>query len=178
MPKITFVIGGCRSGKSRHAQELAEATAPANRVYVATCVPYDDEMRDRVRKHQADRDRTWKTVEAPLDLPDTIRDTSRESGVLLVDCLTLWTTNLLLDPERSDRMPLWIDRLAEALEAAQCPVILVSNEVGGGIVPENALARQFRDWVGTLNQRIAACADRVIWTVAGIPVTIKGGGSG
>jgi adenosylcobinamide kinase/adenosylcobinamide-phosphate guanylyltransferase len=170
---ITFVTGGCRSGKSRHAQELAEATAPAGRVYIATCVPRDDEMRDRVRRHQADRDRTWTTVEAPLDLPGAISQQRSKAGVILADCLTLWTTNILLDPAEADRAETHFAKLTGALSGGGCPVILVSNEVGCGIVPENALARRFRDLVGFANQRVAAAADRVVWCVSGIPVPIK-----
>lgn len=170
---ITYVTGGCRSGKSRHAQELAESTAPAERVYIATCVPHDDEMRDRVRRHQADRDRSWSTVEAPIDLPEAVAEQRRKAAVVLVDCLTLWTSNILLDPAEADRAEDHLRKLTESLSGEGCPVILVSNEVGCGIVPENALARQFRDVVGFVNQRVAAAADRVVWCVSGIPVTVK-----
>jgi adenosylcobinamide kinase/adenosylcobinamide-phosphate guanylyltransferase len=170
---ITFVTGGCRSGKSRYAQELAEATARSGRVFIATCVPYDDEMRDRVRRHQADRDRSWTTVEAPLDLPGAIAEQRNRAAVVLADCLTLWTTNILLDPAEADRAETRLANLTEALAGDGCPVILVSNEVGCGIVPENALARRFRDLVGLANQRVAALADQVVWCVSGIPVPIK-----
>ena len=174
MKKTTFVVGGCRSGKSGHAQKLAEATASTRRVYVATCIPYDDEMRDRVIRHQRVRDRSWRTVEAPIELPGAVVAAAETGGVVLVDCLTLWTTNLLLSPAASPHIDKYVEDLVGALDQAACPVILVSNEVGSGIVPENRLARQFRDMMGTVNQRIAACADEVVWTVAGIPVVIKG----
>lgn len=177
MKKITFVVGGCRSGKSGHAQRLAEAAAPDRRVYIATCIPYDDEMRERVTRHQALRDRCWRTVEAPIELPEAVLAAGETGDVVLVDCLTLWTTNLLLSPEASPQVDRYVRDLVAALDRVRPPVILVSNEVGAGIVPENRLARQFRDVMGTVNQRIAACADAVIWTVAGIPVTIKGAGS-
>ncbi|MFP4308656.1 MAG: bifunctional adenosylcobinamide kinase/adenosylcobinamide-phosphate guanylyltransferase [Desulfococcaceae bacterium] len=170
---ITFVTGGCRSGKSRHAQALAEATARSNRTFIATCVPYDDEMRDRVRRHQADRDRTWTTVEAPLDLPGAIAEQRGKSAVVLADCLTLWATNILLDPVEADRAETHLEKLTAALAGDGCPAILVSNEVGCGIVPENALARRFRDLVGHANQRVAAVADQVVWCVSGIPVPLK-----
>ncbi len=170
---ITFVTGGCRSGKSRHAQELAEAIAPSGRVYIATCVPRDDEMRDRVRRHQADRDRSWRTVEAPVDLHDAITEQRRKAAVVLADCLTLWTTNILLNPDEAERAEAHLEKLVGALSGDGCPVILVSNEVGCGIVPENALARRFRDLVGFVNQRVAAAADQVVWCVSGIPVTVK-----
>lgn len=173
MKRITFVVGGCRSGKSSHAQKLAEAAASARRVYIATCIPYDDEMKDRVIRHQRVRDRSWRTVEAPIELPGAVSAAVETDDVVLVDCLTLWTTNLLLSPEASPHIDIYVRNLVDALDRAPCPVILVSNEVGAGIVPENRLARQFRDVMGTVNQRIAACADEVVWTVAGIPVTIK-----
>lgn len=172
--KITFVVGGCRSGKSGHAQRLAEAASSRLRVYIATCIPHDEEMKDRVARHRGDRDRTWRTVEAPIELPAAVTAASNSGNVVLVDCLTLWTTNLLLSPEASPRIPRYIEELESALNRAAGPVILVSNEVGAGIVPENRLARLFRDVMGTVNQRIAAAADEVVWTVAGIPVTIKG----
>jgi adenosylcobinamide kinase/adenosylcobinamide-phosphate guanylyltransferase len=173
LKKITFVVGGCRSGKSRHAQNLAEAAARTRRIYIATCIPYDDEMKDRIIRHQNDRDRSWHTVEAPVALPEAVADAGKTANVVLVDCLTLWTTNLLLTPETSDRIDRYVRDLTDALDDASCPLILVSNEVGAGIVPENPLARRFRDVMGIVNQRVAACADEVVWTVAGIPVIIK-----
>lgn len=173
MKRIIFVIGGCRSGKSSHAQKLAEATASAGRVYIATCIPYDDEMKDRVIRHQRVRDRSWRTVEAPIELPSAVSSAVETDDVVLVDCLTLWTSNLLISPEASPYVDRYVEDLVDALDRAPCPVIIVSNEVGAGIVPENRLARQFRDVMGTINQQIAACADEVVWTVAGIPVTIK-----
>lgn len=177
MKKTTFVVGGCRSGKSSHAQKLAEAAAMDHRVYIATCIPYDEEMKDRVIRHQDARDRTWQTVEAPIDLSEAVTTAGKRAGVVLVDCLTLWTTNLLLSPEAAPRIDDHVGNLIEALGRTPCPVVVVSNEVGAGIVPENRLARQFRDVMGTINQRVAACADEVIWTVAGIPVTIKSTGA-
>lgn len=173
MKETIFVLGGCKSGKSRHALELAEQM-PGNRKYfMATCVPHDDEMKERVLRHQQERSQTWKTVEVPLVLPEAIIEKSGKADVILADCLTLWITNLLLKPYDTEDIYEHIKRLTESAEKAQCPVILVSNEVGAGIVPENRLARLFRDIVGYANQSVASCADRVIWTVAGIPVSIK-----
>jgi adenosylcobinamide kinase/adenosylcobinamide-phosphate guanylyltransferase len=166
-----LVIGGCRSGKSRHALELAEKISDIKRIFIATCVPYDEEMKDRVRRHQQERGSSWLTVDAPVELADTILTCSQNAHVVLADCLTLWMSNLLMESEQTDRR---VEELIKAISRAQCPVILVSNEVGGGIVPENALARQFRDAVGFANQKVAACVDEVIWMVAGIPVKIKG----
>ncbi len=172
-PKITLVIGGCRSGKSRHALSLADRISGIHKYFIATCMPQDDEMRQRVVRHQAERGNGWVAVETPVHLSETIRDISPKAHVLLVDCLTLWVSNLMLEHADPDSIALQAERLTESLRNAACPVFLVSNEVGGGIVPDNFLARQFRDAVGLVNQKIAACADEVIWMVAGIPVKIK-----
>ena len=173
MSESIFVIGGCRSGKSSHAMRLSETIASEERVYVATCVPYDDEMKDRVVKHQEERDGTWRTVEAPMDLPGTIRKESCRSNVMLIDCLTLWVTNMLMNDYEDSKIEREVTALISEIKKAECPVILVSNEVGAGIVPENKLARKFRDIAGFTNQKIAASADSVVWMVAGIPVDIK-----
>ena len=175
MTDITFVVGGCRSGKSSHALRFAESTPADRRIFVATCVPRDDEMRSRAANHQGERGGEWETLEVPETLAEAVADHSRPGTLLLIDCLTLWASNLLLaddDPQSIDRP---LDELISALKGAAGPVILVSNEVGTGIVPENRLARLYRDMVGKVNQTVAACADRVILTVAGIPVAIKGG---
>lgn len=174
MNPIVLCIGGCRSGKSRYAQELAESLHPDGRCYIATCVPHDAEMKQRVADHQAQRDATWRLVEAPIGLPEAIVGESGRAKVILADCLTLWMTNLMLDPEETGNIGNRLAELESALTVAQCPVILVSNEVGCGIVPENRLAREFRDRAGQMNQRVAAAAHTVVWTVAGIPVFIKG----
>jgi adenosylcobinamide kinase/adenosylcobinamide-phosphate guanylyltransferase len=140
---------------------------------VATCVPHDEEMQRRVERHQLERGDSWITHEVPLDLAGTIRKTGSSADVMLVDCLTLWLSNLLMENDDEDRIRKAIRDLAEAVGSAACGVILVSNEVGAGIVPENRLARHYRDLAGWTNQAMAAACDRVIWTVAGIPVTIK-----
>jgi adenosylcobinamide kinase/adenosylcobinamide-phosphate guanylyltransferase len=171
---ITLVIGGCRSGKSEQALALAESLASAERVFVATCVPNDEEMKDRVARHRRDRSATWTTVEEPLDLAAAVARHARPGRVLLVDCLTLWISNLMAVSEDADVLRGRADELVRALEESRCPVVLVSNEVGCGIVPENRLARLFRDVVGWTNQAVATCAERVVWCVAGIPVTVKG----
>ena len=171
--EIIFVIGGCRSGKSRHALELGEKRCGKRNVFVATCTPHDEEMVRRIEKHQEERSGSWSTAEVPVELGETIRMESEKADVMLVDCLTLWVTNLLMENDDPDAMESRIQELTRALENAKCPVILVSNEVGAGIVPENRLARAFRDICGFTNQRVAACATKVVWTVAGIPVTIK-----
>ncbi len=174
MNKSVFVLGGCRSGKSSYALDTAQKFFLDPKVFIATCIPRDDEMKIRVARHQQERSRHWRTVEAPIHLPQAIVTAGTEAGVLLVDCLTLWISNLLMENYDSDRVLNQIQSLTRALASAACPVILVSNEVGTGIVPENTLARLYRDLVGSTNQAVAESADQVVWVVAGIPVTIKG----
>ena len=170
---IEFIIGGCRSGKSRYALESANRYTPANKTFVATCMPLDDEMRERIARHREERGSEWITVEAPIELPEAILENSPSNDVILIDCLTLWINNLLMASETMETVFEHADRLLKSLEQATCSVILVSNEVGTGIVPENRLARLFRDAAGFTNQRVAAHADRVFWMVAGIPVQVK-----
>ena len=169
-----FIIGGCRSGKSGHALTRAQEFPGNNRVFIATCNPQDDEMRQRVARHQEERSRSWQTVEAQLLLPEAVDANSRKADVILVDCLTLWISNLLMASEDPDEIERQIPRLTAAIQNTKCPLVLVSNEVGQGIVPANKLARQFRDLVGYVNQAVADCVNEVVWTVAGIPVKIKG----
>jgi adenosylcobinamide kinase/adenosylcobinamide-phosphate guanylyltransferase len=166
---MVFVLGGARSGKSRYAQARAEELARA-RIFVATAEAYDDEMRDRIARHRADRAQGWDTVEAPIDLAGAVSGHSRPDNVLLVDCLTLWTSNLLL---AEHDIPAATEALIAALRQAPGQVILVANEVGLGIVPDNALARRFRDAAGTINQQVAAAADEVVFIAAGLPLKLK-----
>jgi adenosylcobinamide kinase/adenosylcobinamide-phosphate guanylyltransferase len=170
--KTTLVIGGCRSGKSSYAQALAEEI-PGKKLYLATCIPQDEEMHARVGMHQDQRGPDWDTLEEPVKLAAAIKQKSGDYGVILIDCLTLWTSNILLSEEGVPGLEKERGALLLSLKASGCPVILVSNEVGTGIVPENRLARLYRDEAGRVNQRVAATADRVVWMVAGIPVTIK-----
>lgn len=171
--KITLVLGGCRSGKSRYALERANAMAGADKLYLATSVPTDPEMEQRVARHQAQRGPDWQTIEEPVLIDESIAAAGRTARVILVDCLTLWTSNLLFEKTDEAGIMVAVDLLVKALEACACPVILVSNEVGYGIVPDNALAREFRDMAGLVNQRIAAAADQVVLCAAGIPLQIK-----
>ena len=172
---ICLVIGGCRSGKSGHALEIAEKIDARRQIYVATSRPDDDEMRQRIEKHRRERGDRWTTIEEPLELPEAIENYASPDTVVLVDCLTLWISNLLLqfNDNRPDELTMRFDRLAEVLTKAKGPVFLVSNEVGTGIVPENRLARSFRDTAGFVNQQVAAIATSVVWMVAGIAVKIK-----
>jgi len=173
LKKIIFVIGGCRSGKSRQALETAEGMPGDHKTFIATCIPRDAEMKQRVEQHQKERGRIWRTVEAPVHLPQAIVEQSRPADVVLVDCLTLWISNLMLELQDDRKILACLPDLTRALRAADCSVVLVSNEVGTGIVPENQLSRRFRDLVGSTNQAIAEQADRVVWMVAGIAVGIK-----
>lgn len=170
---IESVIGGCRSGKSRYALESAASFSTEKKTFVATCLPLDDEMRERVARHQEERGPAWSTIEAPLELPEAILENGASSDVILVDCLTLWISNLLMESETLESVFDHVGRLLKCLDQAPCSIFIVSNEVGTGIVPENRLARLYRDAVGWTNQRVAAQADRVVWMVAGIPVQIK-----
>jgi adenosylcobinamide kinase/adenosylcobinamide-phosphate guanylyltransferase len=170
---ITFVLGGARSGKSRHAEALVRAAGPAPWIYVATAQAFDDEMRARIADHRRDRGEGWETLDVPHALPDIIRAYGAGDRPILVDCLTLWLTNrLLADAD------LGADRFAlvAALREARAPVVLVSNEVGLGIVPDNALSRTFRDAAGRLHQVVAGVAGRVHLVVAGLPLTVKDDG--
>ena len=174
MKEIIFVIGGCRSGKSNHALQTAEKMPGNRKIYIATCVPQDAEMKRRVAKHQKERSRSWATVEEPIDLPAAISERSQNADVILVDCLTLWVSNLLMETSDEEKLEETISQLTDTLEKARCPIVLVSNEIGTGIVPENTLARQYRDIIGLANQAVAKTAGKVIWMIAGIPVTVKG----
>jgi len=164
-----FVLGGARSGKSRYAQSRAEA-AGGNPVFIATAEAFDDEMRDRIARHRADRDARWTTIEAPRDLPEAIDAVSCSKTVVLVDCLTLWVSNLLLADVDISRAG---EQLCQAISRFEGTLILVANEVGLGIVPDNALARTFRDAAGLLNQSVAATVDEVVLLTAGLPLTLK-----
>lgn len=164
-----LVLGGARSGKSRHAQAIAEA-AGGDFVFVATAQAFDGEMRDRIVRHQADRDARWRTVEAPLALVEAIQAADGAGVVMLVDCLTLWVSNLLLGDHDIDAAT---EALVTTIAGASARIVFVSNEVGYGIVPDNALARRFRDVAGILNQRVAAVVDRVDLVAAGLPLRLK-----
>jgi adenosylcobinamide kinase/adenosylcobinamide-phosphate guanylyltransferase len=171
--ELIFVIGGCRSGKSKYALDTAEQMPGDKKIFIATCLPKDDEMKQRIARHQKQRSQTWTTVEEPVHLYESLTKISQKATVILVDCLTLWVTNIMLEAGDEKKIESYISKLVRALATADCPVILVSNEVGTGIVPENKLARQFRDVMGQVNQAVAHFANKVVWMVAGIPVTIK-----
>ncbi|MDE0147075.1 MAG: bifunctional adenosylcobinamide kinase/adenosylcobinamide-phosphate guanylyltransferase [Rhodospirillaceae bacterium] len=169
LDNLTLVLGGARSGKSRHGEALVEA-APPPWYYIATAEALDDEMRRRIDKHRKRRGADWRTVEAPLDLAAAL-DAAPDGAPVLVDCLTLWLSNLMLEDRPVGPAA---DGLIEALERRNGRTVLVSNEVGLGIVPENRLARDFRDAAGNLHRRVAAIAQHVHFMVAGIPMIVKG----
>ena len=169
LERVTLVIGGARSGKSDYAESLA-GDALSDPVYIATGTPSDVEMATRIQEHRARRGDRWRTVEEPLNLANVIASSAVLGRVILVDCLTLWLANLMAakyDPATET------GRLIRTLDAAAGPIILVANEVGLGMVPDNALAREFRDHAGRLNQAVAGVADRVIFVTAGLPMTLK-----
>jgi adenosylcobinamide kinase/adenosylcobinamide-phosphate guanylyltransferase len=164
-----LVLGGARSGKSRYAQGLAESV-PLAKIFLATAQAGDREMSERIAKHRQDRDESWTTREEPLALPEALHREAGAGRIVLVDCLTLWLSNLMLAQRDVGEA---IPSLASAIERASGPVILVSNEVGQGIVPATPLGRAFRDAQGRLNQAMAGCCDAVVLVTAGCPRLIK-----
>ncbi|MBI2447644.1 MAG: bifunctional adenosylcobinamide kinase/adenosylcobinamide-phosphate guanylyltransferase [Candidatus Omnitrophica bacterium] len=183
MGKIVFVIGGARSGKSKFAMELAKKEAKEV-VYIATTLAQDEEMKLRIKKHIKSRPKDWKTIEEPLDLPRAIRNIKGKGKVVLIDCITLYISNVLLKgysekkkPREINRLNDWIleeaGKMVSAINASPHIFIIVSNEVGMSIVPENRLARLFRDIHGETNQIISRNAESVYMVVAGIPTKIK-----
>ena len=167
--RSALILGGARSGKSAYAQVLAEACSP-ERLYLATGAPGDKEMAARIARHQADRGEGWTTLEEPLEIAAALVKHAQAGRVLVVDCLTLWLSNLMQagrDPGDA------VTALAEAIGALAGPVVLVSNEVGMGLVPDHKLGREFRDWQGRVNREIGAACDAVIFVAAGLPLQLK-----
>jgi adenosylcobinamide kinase / adenosylcobinamide-phosphate guanylyltransferase len=167
--RSALILGGARSGKSAYAQVLAESSSSA-RLYLATGAPGDEEMAARIARHRADRGEGWMTLEEPLEVASALLAHARAGQVVVVDCLTLWLSNLML-AER-DPAPA-VARLAGAIVTLAGPAILVSNEVGMGLVPDHKLGREFRDWQGRANQEIGAACDAVIFVAAGFPLQLK-----
>lgn len=169
LPALTLVVGGARSGKSRLAERLVTATG-RHRTYIATAQAFDAEMRTRIAQHLTDRGPDWTTIEAPTDISTALKGCD-PAGAILLDCATLWLSNVLFAGHDLHQAS---QDLVDTLTSSPAPVVVVSNEVGWGIVPENALARQFRDAQGRLNQMIAARAGLVIGVMAGLPFALKG----
>jgi adenosylcobinamide kinase / adenosylcobinamide-phosphate guanylyltransferase len=169
-PRLTLVLGGARSGKSRYAEGLVAAHR-APWLYIATAEGLDEEMRQRIGEHRARRGAEWETLDVALELPEAIALRDSRHGVVMIDCLTLWLSNAMLagrDPaaERA--------RLLQALRCADKVIVAVSNEVGLGLVPDTPLGRLFRDEQGRLNAEVAALADHVVFMAAGLPMVLKG----
>ena len=177
LPATTLVLGGARSGKSAYAERLVVAhldrTAGSTATYIATAEAGDAEMAARIAAHRARRDARWRTIEAPLDLAAAIA--ANGTGPMLVDCLTLWLSNLMAAARAPEAET---DTLIAALRDRSAPIVLVANEVGLGIVPDSALGRRFRDAAGRLNQAVAAVAERVVFVAAGLPLVIKPAATG
>jgi adenosylcobinamide kinase/adenosylcobinamide-phosphate guanylyltransferase len=171
---VIFVTGGARSGKSDFAQEFAERQE-GPRLFLATAQAFDDEMEDRIRKHKEKRGTRWETLEEPLHIGKALQSVSGVYEIILVDCLTVWMSNLLMEyPDDNASMSDMVEDLLASVADRDETIIVVSNEVGLGIVPDNQLARLYRDQLGFLNQKMARAADVVYVLVAGIPVKIKG----
>ena len=171
--KMKIFLGKLGPSKSACALEHAEKCGP-RRLFIATAQIFDAEMETRVKRHRAERDPSWTTVEEPRDPAGVIRKNHKDYDVILLDCITLWLTNLLGDDLNDDQILERLDDLCTTLQGSNAHVIMVTNETGWSIVPENALARRFRDLAGFANQRLARAAESVILTVAGLPMVIKG----
>lgn len=171
---IVFVTGGARSGKSGFSLDRAE-TLSGDRAFIATAEATDEEMADRIKRHKDDRDKSWSTIEEPLELAEALKRAASIHDVIVIDCLTLWLSNILMAHRD---ISVEVRSLISGLQAVRnkAHVFIVSNEVGMGIVPVHELARRFRDEAGRLNREVAAIADEVYLMVAGIPLTIKNRG--
>ena len=172
--RVALVLGGARSGKSRYGLRLAESF-PAPRLFLATGEAKDEEMLARIAAHRAERGPGWETREEPWALPELLGEVQGRYGAILVDCLTMWLANLILQEEvAEDDLKAAGQRLLAGLDRIVTPSIFISNEVGLGIVPQSPLSRRYRDWLGWLHQQVALAADLVVLVVAGLPVILKG----
>jgi adenosylcobinamide kinase / adenosylcobinamide-phosphate guanylyltransferase len=173
MKHITLITGGARSGKSTRALELAAAAGAGRRYFIATGEALDAEMAARIAHHKRTRPSEFETLDAPIDIVSALHSIEATAAVAVIDCLTLWVSNLMLKDASDEEILAAADRLASALTQAKFATIVVTDEVGMGIVPENASARRFRDLLGWTNQKIAAAADEVILMVAGYALKVK-----
>ena len=170
MAKSYFILGGARSGKSRRGLELAEQIG-TQRAYIATAQALDAEMADRIAHHKAERGSGWETIEAPLDLAPALQQATADCDICLIDCLTLWLSNLM---HHQRDIEAETDSLCDLIQQCEIPIITISNEVGLGLVPETPLGRAFRDAQGRLNQAVATISDQVEFVAAGLPLKLKG----
>lgn len=170
LPPVTLILGGARAGKSTYAESLIDSSGAGRALYIATAEPGDVEMATRIASHRSRRGEDWTTVEEPRELADTIAGNAMPGRPILIDCLTLWLSNIMHAGYDCDEA---LDRLIEALQKLPCATVMVSNEVGLGIVPDNKLAREFRDLAGRMNQRVAQRAERVVFVAAGLPLLMK-----
>ncbi len=171
-PEITLVTGGSRSGKTAQALELA--LRHKNRVYLATAQAFDDEMRDRIRRHQEERADRFITIEEPLDLADALSRIPKDTDVVLIDCLTVWLGNLMHQNGPQPDPYAEVNTFLKAIETLSCNLVIVTNEVGSGIIPHDAMTRCYRDHAGWLNQDVAERADNVLLVACGLPLALKG----
>jgi adenosylcobinamide kinase / adenosylcobinamide-phosphate guanylyltransferase len=173
MGRITLITGGARSGKSAHALKMASAAPAARKAFIATGEALDDEMAARIAHHKESRPAEFRTVEEPINLVSALDALHGAADLVTIDCLTLWVSNLMRVYTSSDAVVQEAQNLARALKQAPFRSIIVTDEVGAGIVPDNPAARQFRDWLGWTNQQIAAAADEVVMMVAGLPLKVR-----
>jgi len=175
MPQVsslTFITGGARSGKSSFAEKLAVKSAK-DRLYIATMQGLDEEMKERIKRHKKQRGESWRTIEEPLDLLPCLKKENKNETVILIDCLTLWVTNRMLNGEKEVEILKAAENIAKFCAGAKAKVIVVSNEVGMGLVPDNKLGRDFRDIQGRVNRIFAERAAKVFFMVSGIPLEAK-----
>lgn len=170
-PEITLITGGSRSGKSSHALVLANAFS--QKTFIATAEALDEEMKLRIKNHQIERDNDFLTIEEPVKLAEAVARAGKNTDIIVLDCLTVWLGNLQYHLESDDKIDQEIQNFLDLLKDPPCSLIIVTNEVGMGIIPENELSRKFRDAAGFLNQQVARIADRVILTISGIPMKVK-----
>lgn len=168
MPKVSLILGGAKSGKSKYAEDLSANYE--NKLYIATAEARDEEMKDRIKAHQKQRGTNWQTIEESLNIKDHLEAQNEPNSVILVDCMTIWLSNLF---EHNCNIETETNLLLKTLPNCSADVILVSNELGLSIVPENALARKFRDEQGILNQKLAKVANNVVFIAAGLPINLK-----
>ena len=175
MGKLIFITGGSRSGKSSLAVKVAQSIRK-RKIFIATCIPEDDEMKRRVMLHKRSRPASWRTIEQEGSLLPVLRKETKLDIVIIVDCLTLFVSSLLMKKTGENKIKDETNKAVKIIKGGKATVIIVSNEVGSGLVPENKLGRDFRDIVGACNQIVAGAADEVIYMVSGIPLTIRGAG--